>query len=61
MDVIVNCDLRLNGSCKGEKYHGQVCGRLRPLICNVRKKLDQEKARKKKLIGRADKPLGIGA
>lgn len=56
----MDCDLKLNGKCRGEKHHGEVCSRLRPLICDVRRRIQAERARKKRQVSEGNaQPLGI--
>ena len=59
----MECDVKLNGTCRGEKHFGEVCSRLRPLICYERQKIEAMKAGKKRLI--MENPnhpeMGVGA
>ena len=59
----MECDLKLNGTCRGEEHYEETCGSLRPLICPVRQKIESMKAGKKKLImENPDYPeIGMGA
>ncbi len=59
----MNCELRIGGICKGKKYHGQVCGNLRPAICDQRRKLHLEIKLKRELTAsavEAEREFGIG-
>lgn len=61
----MECDRRIGGRCKDEKHFGKVCSRLRPWICETRKKRDQnrEKIRRATELQQpgSTEPLGIGA
>lgn len=60
----MDCIRKIGSRCKDEKHFGEICGRLRPLICETRKTLDNGAKKKKRLIlENPDYPehLGIGA
>lgn len=60
----MECIRRIGSRCKDEKHFGEICGRLRPLICPERKNLENALAQKRRMIlENPDYPeqLGIGA
>ncbi len=60
----MECMLKINNVCKGEKYHGEPCSRLRPLMCDEKKRFELAMELKRQLIHAEmydRKELGIGA
>ena len=60
----MNCDLRIGSKCKGEKYHGETCGRLRPAICDEKARFEKMLKLKKAMVESSiavEKEMGMGA
>ncbi len=59
----MDCPRRVGVRCKDAAHFNQICGRLRPWICETRKRIEAAREREKARIreGRTEEPLGIGA
>jgi hypothetical protein len=59
----MDCERRIGNRCKDKKHFNEACGRLRPFICETRKKIEQGRAEKVRLVQEnPDYPeMGMGA